>query len=125
MSITTVNQVSAPLAPAVTGLQGSVQGSGAKSSGVATGNTAGASNAAGSVGMSQTGMGEAIAKMQDYAQSVRRNLDFQLDDSTGRVVVQVINSDSGEVIRQIPSEEVLELASRLEDARSLLLQEKA
>ncbi|SDI27799.1 flagellar protein FlaG [Pseudomonas flavescens] len=75
--------------------------------------------------MSQTGMGEAIAKMQDYAQSVRRNLDFQLDDSTGRVVVQVINSDSGEVIRQIPSEEVLELASRLEDARSLLLQEKA
>jgi len=70
-------------------------------------------------------LGEAVAKMQDYAQSVRRNLDFQLDDSSGRVVVQVINSDSGEVIRQIPSEEALELASRLDEARSILLQEKA
>lgn len=70
-------------------------------------------------------LGEAVAKLQDYAQSVRRNLDFQLDESSGRVVVQVINSDSGELIRQIPSEEALELASRLDEARSLLLQEKA
>ncbi|WP_313514348.1 flagellar protein FlaG [Pseudomonas sp.] len=67
----------------------------------------------------------AVASMQDYAQSVKRNLDFHIDDSTGRVVVQVIASDSGELIRQIPSEEVLELAASLDDVRSLMFREQA
>ena len=67
----------------------------------------------------------AVASMQNYAQSVKRNLDFHIDDSTGRVVVQVIASDSGEVIRQIPSEEALQLAASLDDMRSMLVREQA
>ncbi|WP_282338197.1 flagellar protein FlaG [Pseudomonas sp. PS02288] len=67
----------------------------------------------------------AVASMQNYAQSIKRNLDFHLDDSSGRVVVQVVASDSGEVIRQIPSEEALELAANLDGMRSLLFREQA
>lgn len=67
----------------------------------------------------------AVASMQNYAQSIKRNLDFHLDESSGRVVVQVVASDSGEVIRQIPSEEALELAANLDGMRSLLLREQA
>ena len=66
-----------------------------------------------------------VANMQSAMQSIRREINFQLDDSTGRVVVKVIDGSSGEVVRQIPSEEALELAARLEDMRSLLFREEA
>jgi flagellar protein FlaG len=58
-------------------------------------------------------------------QASQRNLDFSIDDSTGKVVVKVIATDSGEVIRQIPSETALKLAQNLSDASSLLFDSKA
>lgn len=66
-----------------------------------------------------------VANMQSAMQSIRRDINFQLDDSTGRVVVKVVDGSSGEVVRQIPSEDALELAARLEDMRSLLFSEEA
>lgn len=57
-------------------------------------------------------------------QSTKHNLDFSIDDSTGRVVVKVIATDSGEVIRQQPSEATLKLAASLSDTSSLLFDEK-
>lgn len=41
------------------------------------------------------------------------------------MVVKVIASDSGEVIRQISNEEVLKLANSLNNANSLLFSTKA
>ena len=66
----------------------------------------------------------AVKELQDYVQSLQRNLEFSLDDSTGKVVVKVVARDSGEVIRQIPSETALELAKSLKDVNSLLFDEK-
>ena len=67
----------------------------------------------------------AVASMQSAMQSIRRDINFQVDDSTGRVVVQVVDGGSGEVVRQIPSEVALSLAARLEDMRSQLFREEA
>ncbi|MNG19496.1 flagellar protein FlaG [compost metagenome] len=58
-------------------------------------------------------------------QSIRRDLNFALDDSSGRVVVKVTDRASGSVVRQIPSEEALLLAERLDEASSLLFKAKA
>jgi flagellar protein FlaG len=58
-------------------------------------------------------------------QASQRNLDFSIDDTTGKVVVKVIATDSGEVIRQIPSETALKLAQNLSDASSVLFDSKA
>ncbi|MFV3092740.1 flagellar protein FlaG [Pseudomonas sp. GW6] len=66
-----------------------------------------------------------VASMQTAIQSISRDISFQVDDSSGRVVVKVVDGTSGEVVRQIPSEEALELATRLEDMRSLLFREEA
>ena len=63
--------------------------------------------------------------MREFVQASQRNLDFSIDDSTGKVVVKVIATDSGEVIRQIPSETALKLAQNLSDAGSLLFDSKA
>jgi flagellar protein FlaG len=67
----------------------------------------------------------AASSIQEFVQSIRRNLNFDVDDSSGRVVVQVTDSMSGEVIRQIPSEDALKLAESLSEMRSLLFKAEA
>ena len=67
----------------------------------------------------------AVLEIEKFVQSVKRNLEFSIDEASGKVVVKVIASGSGEVIRQIPSEEVLKLANSLNDASSLLFTAKA
>jgi|SRR5699024_941167 len=68
---------------------------------------------------------EAVAGMQEATQAMRRDLNFSIDDSTGRMVVKVTDSSSGEVIRQMPSEEALRLAESLDEMRSLLFEAQA
>ena len=68
---------------------------------------------------------KAVKDIQDFVQSTQRQLNFSIDDSTGRVVVKVIATDSGEVVRQLPSEAALKLAQSLSDASSLLFDGKA
>lgn len=64
--------------------------------------------------------GLAISRAQDFAQSLQRDLSFSVDDASGRIIVEVKDSSSGEIIRQIPSEEALRMLDHLEQARSLL-----
>lgn len=68
---------------------------------------------------------KAVTDIREFVQASQRNLDFSIDDSTGRVVVKVIATDSGEVIRQIPSETALKLAQDLSKASSVLFDSKA
>ncbi|ANJ57640.1 flagellar biosynthesis protein FlaG [Pseudomonas silesiensis] len=67
---------------------------------------------------------QAVTDIREFVQASQRKLDFSIDDSSGRVVVKVIATDSGEVIRQIPSETALKLAQSLSQVSSLLLDDK-
>ena len=67
----------------------------------------------------------AVATIQDFVQTVRRDLNFSLEEGSGRVVVKVTDAGSGDVIRQIPSEEALQLAENLSEVRSLLFKAEA
>lgn len=68
---------------------------------------------------------KAVSDIREFVQSTQRQLDFSIDDSTGVVVVKVIATQSGEVIRQLPSEAALKLAQSLSDAGSLLFHTNA
>lgn len=68
---------------------------------------------------------DAVASIQEFVQSVGRSINFSVDDGAGRVVVKVTDADSGDVIRQIPSEEALRLAENLSEVRSLLFEAEA
>ena len=52
-------------------------------------------------------------------------VNFSIDDSTGRMVVKVTDSKSGDVIRQMPTEDALRLAESLDEMRSLLFKAQA
>lgn len=57
----------------------------------------------------------AVASISDYVQSIDRDLQFTVDEELDRTVVKVIDSQTGELIRQIPEEVFLELARKLKD----------
>ncbi len=57
----------------------------------------------------------AVASISEYVQSVNRDLQFTVDEELDRTVIKVIDSRSGELIRQIPEEVFLELARKLND----------
>ncbi len=56
---------------------------------------------------------------------VSNNLSFSIDDTTGKTIVRVTDGETGEMIRQIPSEEILAIAQSLDKMQGLLLRQKA
>ncbi len=57
----------------------------------------------------------AVASINEYVQSIQRDLHFSVDEELDKTVIKVMDSGSGELIRQIPEEVVLELARKLND----------
>lgn len=58
---------------------------------------------------------KAVTVLNDYVQSQQRDLRFSLDSESGRAVVRVLDSNTEEVIRQIPSDVALRLARNVKD----------
>ena len=56
---------------------------------------------------------EAAKQIENFLKSIGRALEFRIDDDSGRTVITVRDSETGEVIRQIPGEESLRLAQTL------------
>lgn len=52
--------------------------------------------------------GEAVARLQDHVQTLHRELHFRVDEVTGQTVVRVVDTDTGDLIRQMPSQEALD-----------------
>lgn len=68
---------------------------------------------------------EIAQRIESYLRSVSRSLEFRVDAASGRTVVSVRDSETGDLIRQIPGEEVLRLAQMVEDQTIVLLNERA
>jgi flagellar protein FlaG len=69
---------------------------------------------------------ESVTRQIDsFLRSMNRSLQFRLDESTGRMIVSICDSETGEVIRQVPGEEALRIAQNLENRLSGMLDEKA
>jgi len=58
---------------------------------------------------------ELAQDLQSYSQQFNRSIQFNVNDDTGNVIINVIDADTNETIRQIPSEEMQELQMRLSD----------
>ena len=56
---------------------------------------------------------EAVSKLNEYVQKTQRDLDFQLDEDSGKTVIRVYDRQSEQLVRQIPNEVALEMAKKL------------
>lgn len=55
----------------------------------------------------------AAKQLEAFMHGMNRYLEFRVDEDSGRTVVTVKDKNTGETIRQIPSEEVMRLAHNL------------
>jgi flagellar protein FlaG len=65
-----------------------------------------------------------VEQMNKFVNSVNKGLSFRIDEELGRNVVTIYEASSGEVIRQIPDEEMLVILKRLADRSSGFVEEK-
>jgi flagellar protein FlaG len=64
---------------------------------------------------------EAVSKLNEFVQKTNRNLDFQIDEESGKTVIKVYDSITAKLVRQIPDEAALELAKKLNSEEPSLL----
>lgn len=65
---------------------------------------------------------EVVSNLNEFVQNIRRDLSFTVDEDSGRTVIKVIDSETDQVIRQIPPEDVINVAKRLAEMSGVILQ---
>lgn len=79
----------------------------------------------GAVQPSSEQLTQAVKQIQDVIKQNANGLQFSIDEDVGVPVVKVIDTESKKVIRQIPSQEVLEIAKALDKLQGLLVKQQA
>lgn len=65
-------------------------------------------------------MEEAVSFLNQQVTSKKQGLGFAMDQVLGRPVITVRNTDTGEIVRQIPGDAVLKFAHNLEGLKGML-----
>lgn len=74
---------------------------------------------------SKAELNDAAENVQKFVNTINSNLNFRVDDDTGEMVVKVVDATTQDVIRQIPSAEMLAIAKALDRIQGLLVNQKA
>lgn len=67
----------------------------------------------------------AVSSVREYIKPFNSDLQFSVNDETDKVIVKVVDSETKEVIRQIPSEEMLAIAKALDSIKGLFIKQQA
>jgi flagellar protein FlaG len=62
--------------------------------------------------------------MDNYVRSMQKDIKIQVNNNTGDISVKVISQETGKIIREIPSQEMLELAARIEEVSGIFFDQK-
>lgn len=65
---------------------------------------------------------QAVGKIREVLQQSSSHLQLEVDQELQRAVFKIVSGDTGEVIRQIPPQEVIDLAKNLADHQGLLVE---
>jgi flagellar protein FlaG len=68
---------------------------------------------------------EAVKEIRQNVGGNSTNLQFTVDEASGRTIVSVIDSETRQVVRQIPSEEIMRMARAMDRMQGLLFNGKA
>lgn len=68
---------------------------------------------------------DAVKSINKALQAQAQGVEFTIDSDSDKTIVKVVDHETKEVLRQIPSEEALAIAKALDKAQGLLIQQKA
>lgn len=67
----------------------------------------------------------AVKEIQEKVGNSTTQLQFTVDEDTGRTIVSVIDAETRQVVRQIPAEEVMRMARAIDRLQGLLVNQQA
>ena len=62
---------------------------------------------------------KAVNNSNEIGQLLKRKLNFLVDEATERIVVKVIDEESGETVRQVPPKEMLRISAHLKKLQDM------
>lgn len=89
---------------------------------VATGNDASANAERDALPQEMTA---AVRELRDLLHATPFGLQFEIDDVTHKIITKVVDRETGEVIRQLPSEEMVRVAHVMNKLQGLLVRQSA
>jgi len=73
----------------------------------------------------QQPLDDMVSELNNLVRELHRELQFSVDDKSGETIIKVVDRETDEVVRQIPSEEVVRLRQRLQEAAGTIFQDSA
>ncbi|SEF92509.1 flagellar protein FlaG [Nitrosomonas ureae] len=68
---------------------------------------------------------EAVSKIEKFSLVVQQNLKFSIDEDSGKTIIKVMDATTDEIVRQIPTEEVIDIARTLSKIHGALFNDRA
>lgn len=68
---------------------------------------------------------QAAARVAEVLRGTTSRIEIDIDPDLNRAVIKIFNGESGEIIRQIPAKELVELAKYLDEPKGVLVSERA
>lgn len=68
---------------------------------------------------------QALEDVQSAINVVTSDLKFSIDEDTGRTLIKIVDRETDEVIKQIPSEELMRISKALDKLQGLLVKQEA
>lgn len=62
---------------------------------------------------------EQVEKLNKVALIFDKRINFEIHEETGRVMAKVVSKESGEILREIPPEQILNILAQMEDTLGL------
>ncbi|MDO9421296.1 MAG: flagellar protein FlaG [Herminiimonas sp.] len=75
--------------------------------------------------VSESQVGQALQSINKALQKLSSNLEFTVDADSNRTIVKVMDTQTQEIIRQMPSVEAIEISKALDKLQGLLVRQKA
>ena len=82
-----------------------------------------ASNKEKAVSMSREEARAVAESLEEYMEILKTSIGFSINESPNRIIVTVTNKDTDEIIRQIPSEEMLALQKKMKELTGIIFSE--
>jgi flagellar protein FlaG len=68
---------------------------------------------------------QAAVRVKDALRGTTSRLEIEIDPDLHQAVIKILNGESGEIIRQIPSQELLDLAKHFDEPKGILVSKRA
>jgi flagellar protein FlaG len=72
----------------------------------------------------QRRLDEAIERLNEQMKQNQTKLGFVVDSATDRLIVKVMNKETGEVVRQIPGEAVIKIAQSIQSMKGMFFDQE-